>query len=59
MRAICIVLDSAGIAPMPDQADYGDVGACTIPNIAKASGGIHLPTMQKMVLPMALLRIVL
>lgn len=48
MRAICIVLDSAGIAPMPDQADYGDVGACTIPNIAKASGGINLPTMQKM-----------
>lgn len=48
MRAICIVLDSAGVAPMPDQADYGDVGACTIPNIAKASGGINLPTMQKM-----------
>ncbi len=47
-RAICIVLDSAGVAPMPDQAKYGDVGACTIPNIAKASNGINLPNMQKM-----------
>lgn len=48
MRAICIVIDSAGIGPMPDQADYGDVGAATIPNLAKAAGGINLPTMQSM-----------
>lgn len=48
MRAICIVVDSAGIAPMPDQAEYGDEGAATIPNIAKACGGLNLPTMQKL-----------
>lgn len=48
MRAICIVLDSAGIGPMPDQAEYGDEGAATIPNLAKAAGGISLPTMQKL-----------
>jgi len=48
MRAICIVVDSAGIAPMPDQAEYGDVGAATIPNLARAAGGINLPTMQAM-----------
>ena len=48
MRAICIVVDSAGIAPMPDQHEYGDIGAATIPNIAKACGGIDLPTMQNM-----------
>jgi len=48
MRAICIVVDSAGIAPMPDQTEYGDVGAATIPNLAKAAGGINLPTMQAM-----------
>ena len=48
MRAICIVVDSAGIAPMPDQAEYGDVGASTIPNIAKAANGLNLPNMQKM-----------
>lgn len=48
MRAICIVLDSAGIGPMPDQAQYGDEGASTIPNLAKAAGGINLPNMQKL-----------
>ncbi len=48
MRAICIVLDSAGIGPMPDQAEYGDVGAATIPNLARAGGGLNVPNMQKM-----------
>lgn len=48
MRAICIVLDSAGIGPMPDQHEYGDVGAATIPNLAKAAGGLNVPNMQKM-----------
>ncbi|MDD3145728.1 MAG: phosphopentomutase [Candidatus Riflebacteria bacterium] len=48
MRAICIVLDSAGIGPMPDQKEYGDVGAATIPNLAKVAGGLNVPNMQKM-----------
>ncbi len=48
MRAICIVLDSAGIGPMPDQHEYGDVGAATIPNLAKAAGGLNVPNMQEM-----------
>ncbi len=48
MRAICIVLDSAGIGPMPDQAEYGDAGAATIPNLARAGGGLDVPNMQKM-----------
>ena len=48
MRAICIVLDSAGIGPMPDQREYGDTGAATIPNLAKAAGGLNVPNMQKM-----------
>lgn len=48
MRAICIVLDSAGVGYMPDQAQYGDEGASTIPNTAKVSNGINLPNMQKM-----------
>lgn len=48
MRTICIVLDSAGIGPMPDQLEYGDLGAATIPNLAKAGGGLHVPNMQKM-----------
>jgi phosphopentomutase len=49
MRAICIVVDSAGIAPMPDQAEYGDVGASTIPNIAKAANGLICRTCKKWV----------
>ncbi|MEW6711182.1 MAG: phosphopentomutase [Candidatus Riflebacteria bacterium] len=48
MRAICIVLDSAGIGPMPDQAEYGDTGAATIPNLARVAGGLDVPNMQKM-----------
>ncbi|MFZ2957797.1 MAG: phosphopentomutase [Candidatus Ozemobacteraceae bacterium] len=48
MRAICIVLDSVGIGAMPDAADYGDVGSATLPNLARASGGISLPTMQRL-----------
>ena len=48
MRAICIVLDSAGIGPMPDQAQYGDEGAATIPNLARVGGGLNVPNMQKM-----------
>ena len=48
MRAICIVLDSAGIGPMPDSEEFGDIGVATIPNLAKASGGVSFPTMEKM-----------
>jgi len=47
-RAICIVLDSAGIGAMPDAAEYGDEGSATIPNLAAAAGGISLPTMAKL-----------
>jgi phosphopentomutase len=33
---------------MPDQAEYGDEGASTIPNLAKAAGGLYVPNMQKL-----------
>ena len=48
MRAICIVLDSAGIGAMPDAAAYGDVGSATIPNLAKAVKGLKMPHMQSL-----------
>jgi len=48
MRAICIVLDSVGIGAMPDAADYGDTGSATLPNLAKATGGLQLPTMARL-----------
>lgn len=47
-RAIIVVLDSAGVGAMPDAADYGDVGASTIPHLADAVGGINVPNMEKM-----------
>ncbi len=35
-RVIWIVLDSVGIGPLPDAADYGDVGRDTLGHIARA-----------------------
>ena len=34
-RVIWIVLDSVGIGPLPDAADYGDVGRNTLGHIAR------------------------
>ena len=48
MKAILIILDSVGIGAAPDAAEYGDVGASTLPHLAAAAGGVRLPTMQKM-----------
>lgn len=48
MKAILIVLDSIGIGPAPDAADYGDEGSATLPHIAKAVGGLKLPVMGAM-----------
>src|SRR5574344_306808 len=48
-RAIIIVIDSMGCGAMPDCADYKDIPQCnTLCNVAKANGGLNLPTMQKM-----------
>jgi phosphopentomutase len=45
-RAVClIVLDSAGIGDAPDAAVFGDEGSATLPNIARAVGGLSLPNM--------------
>lgn len=48
MRAICIVLDSVGMGALPDAAKYGDEGSATLPNLARAAGGISLPTMGRL-----------
>ncbi len=45
-RAIIIVLDSVGIGELPDAADYGDVGADTLGNIAREVGGLDLPNLE-------------
>ncbi|MFC2155578.1 phosphopentomutase, partial [Acidobacteriota bacterium] len=45
-RVILIVLDSVGAGAMPDAAQYGDAGANTLGNIARAVGGLTLPNLQ-------------
>ncbi len=48
-RAIILVIDSMGCGAMPDCADYKDIPECnTLCNVAKANGGLNIPTMQKM-----------
>ncbi len=48
-RVILVVIDSAGIGAMPDASNFGDLPICnTIANVARVSGGLNLPVMQKM-----------
>lgn len=47
-RVFLIVLDSVGIGALNDAKEYGDEGANTLCNIAKATGGLNLPNLQKM-----------
>jgi phosphopentomutase len=44
-RVVLIVLDSVGCGDAPDAADYGDTGANTLGNIARAVGGLQLPNL--------------
>jgi phosphopentomutase len=41
-----IVLDAVGAGELPDAADYGDEGSDTLGNLAKAVGGLDLPTLE-------------
>jgi len=45
-RVILLILDSVGVGELPDAADYGDMGSATLPNVAKAVGGISLPHLE-------------
>ena len=45
-RAIIIVADGVGCGGAPDAADYGDAGADTLGNLARAVGGLALPHLQ-------------
>ncbi len=48
MRTIVLVLDGCGIGALPDAADYGDEGSNTLVNTAGASGGLHLPVLERL-----------
>ncbi len=47
-RIIIVVLDSVGAGALPDAAEYGDLGADTLGNIARCHGGLFLPTFESL-----------
>lgn len=47
-RVFWIVMDSVGIGALPDAERYGDAGSDTLGNIARAEGGLTLPTLEKL-----------
>ena len=47
-RAIVVVLDGVGAGGAPDAADFGDEGANTLGNTARAVGGLAVPNLQKL-----------
>ena len=49
-RVIIIVLDGCGVGAMPDAAAYGptDPESATLPHVAEAVGGLHLPTLERL-----------
>ena len=47
-RAVVVVLDGIGAGDAPDAAEYGDEGANTLGNTARAVGGLDLPNLQNL-----------
>ena len=45
-RVFLIILDSVGMGPAPDAADFGDINPNTLGHIAASIPGFKLPTMQ-------------
>jgi phosphopentomutase len=47
-RALILVLDGVGCGAAPDTDAYGDTGSDTIGNVARVSGGLSLPNLQRL-----------
>ena len=47
-RVILIIIDACGVGELPDATQYGDSGAATIPNVARAAGGLSMPNCQRL-----------
>jgi phosphopentomutase len=45
-RVLLLVLDSAGVGELPDASRYGDCGAATLPNLARAVSGLKVPNLE-------------
>ena len=52
MKVLLLVCDSFGVGEAPDAADYGDLGADTLGNTARAVGGITAPNLESLGLGM-------
>lgn len=48
VRVFFLVLDACGVGELPDAAAYGDSGSATIPNTAKAVGGLRLRNLEQL-----------
>jgi phosphopentomutase len=46
-KVVLIILDGVGIGALPDARDYGDEGSNTLGNLARVSGGLDLPNLQR------------
>ncbi len=47
LRVLLVVCDSWGVGDAPDAEEYGDVGANTLGNVAKAVGKIDAPNLER------------
>ncbi|MBD3223615.1 MAG: phosphopentomutase [Caldithrix sp.] len=47
-RVLVIIIDGVGIGALPDASEYGDDESATLQHIAEATGGLHLPVMEKL-----------
>jgi phosphopentomutase len=47
-RAVVVVLDGVGAGDAPDAAEFGDEGANTLANTARAIGGLEVPNLQRL-----------
>lgn len=47
-RIITVIMDSVGAGEAPDAAEFDDVGADTLGNIARTVGGLNVPNLQRM-----------
>ncbi len=47
-KVLLIVMDSVGVGASPEAVNYGDEGANTVANIAKATGGLNVPNLEKL-----------
>ena len=48
MRVFLIVLDGVGIGALPDAAEYGDAGSHTLRHVGEATGGLRVPTLERL-----------